>query len=119
MNEELTLAINELRQRRTDRIWFIPVKLNNCEIPDFAIGGGETLQAFQYVNLYEDWNSGIQRILRVVQPASSEPVISANAVEQSRNGRSAHRMQMPISIKAMLTTGKVMMTVLLQTTPKE
>ena len=55
MNEELTLAINELRQRPADRIWFIPVKLNNCEIPDRDIGGGETLQVFQYVNLYEDW----------------------------------------------------------------
>ena len=83
MNEELTLAINELRQRSTDQIWFIPLKLNNCEIPNRDIGGGETLQAFQYVNLYEDWDNSIQRVLRVVQAGLSEPVINANAVEQS------------------------------------
>ena len=82
MNEELTLAIDELRQRPTDQIWFIPVKLNDCEIPDRSIGGGKTLQAFQYVNLYEDWDGGIQRILRVIQPASSETVTNANTSEE-------------------------------------
>ena len=82
MNEELTLAIDELRQRPTDQIWFIPVKLNECEIPNRDIGGGETLQAFQYVNLYEDWAGSIQRILRVVQPRLSEPVINVSAADQ-------------------------------------
>ena len=56
MNEELTLAIDVLRQRPTDQIWFIPVKLNECRIPDRDIGGGETLQVFQDVNLYEHWD---------------------------------------------------------------
>ena len=32
MNEELTVAIEELRQRSGDRIWFIPIQLNECEI---------------------------------------------------------------------------------------
>ena len=82
MNEELTLAIDELHQRSTDQIWFIPVKLNDCEIPARSIGGGETLQAFQYVNLYEDWDAGIQRILRVIQPGLSEPVINVSTTEQ-------------------------------------
>ena len=83
MNEELTIAIEELRQRSADQIWFIPIKLNSCEIPDLVIGGGKTLRALQHVNLYEDWNGSIQRIVKVVQPGVSEPVISANAVEQS------------------------------------
>ena len=81
MNEELTLAIDELRQRSTDRIWFIPVKLNECEIPDRSIGGGETLRVFEYVSLYEDWEVNLQRILKIVQPASSE-TINADTVEQ-------------------------------------
>ena len=85
MNEELTLAINELRQRPTDQIWFIPIKLNECKIPDRNIGGGETLQDLQYVNLYEDWNSGIQRIVKAVQPASSETATSTNTSEQPIN----------------------------------
>ena len=49
MNEELVLAIEELRLRPTDMAWFIPVKLNRCEIPDRDIGAGATLQDLQYV----------------------------------------------------------------------
>ena len=82
MNEELTIAIEELRQRPVDSAWFIPVKLNECKIPNRDIGGGETLRDFQYVNLYEDWDANIQRICEIVQPASSEP-INTNTVEQS------------------------------------
>ena len=48
MNEELAIAIEELRQRPIDQAWFIPVKLNECEIPDRDIGGGETLRDLQY-----------------------------------------------------------------------
>ena len=89
MNEELTIAIEELRQHPTDRIWFIPVKLNECEIPDRDIGGGKTLQAFQHVNLYEDWDGSIQSILKVVQPVSSETVTNTNTPEE-RTNQNAH-----------------------------
>jgi len=41
MNEEVTIAIEQLRLMHHDRIWFIPVKLSNCPIPDKKIGGGE------------------------------------------------------------------------------
>lgn len=67
MNEELTIAIEELRRRPTDRVWFIPVKLNICDIPDRDLGGGETLHDLQYVNLYEDWSVSIQRIFGVIR----------------------------------------------------
>ena len=82
MNEELTIAIEELRQRPTDQAWFIPVKLNKCEIPDLDIGGGDTLQDLHYVDLYEDWGGGIQSIFRVVQSVSSETVTNANTSKE-------------------------------------
>jgi hypothetical protein len=71
MNEELVLAIEELR-RRADRAWFIPVLLSECEVPDRSIGGGETLTDIQQVGLYEDWDAGIKRILRVVADSKDE-----------------------------------------------
>jgi HEAT repeat protein len=70
MNEELTLAIEELRQRPTDQSWFIPVLLNECDVPDRNIGAGETLMAIQSVRIYEDWDKGVSQILSIVQPAS-------------------------------------------------
>jgi HEAT repeat protein len=68
MNEELVLAIDELRRRTTTRAWFIPVLLNECEVPDRDIGGGETLRSLQWVRMYEDWDDGVGRILSVVAP---------------------------------------------------
>ncbi len=73
MNEELTIAIEELRQRSTDSYWFIPVKLSPCEIPDRDIGGGATLRSLQWVDLFDDWDNGIARILSVIRP-SPQPI---------------------------------------------
>jgi hypothetical protein len=75
MNEELTLAIEELRQRATNQQWFIPVLLDQCEIPQRSIGAGETLRSLQWVRLYEDWNEGIARILSTAfwRPSSTAP----------------------------------------------
>jgi TIR domain len=72
MNEELTLAIEELRQRQTKSVWFIPVVLSECDIPDRDIGAGETLQSIQHVRLYEDWETGIRDIVSVIRLNSTE-----------------------------------------------
>ncbi len=65
MNEELMLAVDELRQYSTERPWFIPVLFSECNVPALSIGGGQTLLDFQWVNLYSNWDSGVQRLLRV------------------------------------------------------
>ncbi|PYQ29661.1 MAG: hypothetical protein DMF56_11920 [Acidobacteria bacterium] len=63
MNEELALAIEELRLRTAERIWFIPVKLSPTTIPRRPIGTGETLHDLQWVDLTENWSRGIEAIL--------------------------------------------------------
>ena len=70
MSEELSLAIERLREKPADKVWFIPVKLNECEIPDIDIGSDATLRDLQYINLYQDSDAAIQRLLEVI---SSEP----------------------------------------------
>ncbi len=72
MNEELTIAIEKLQQKPHDKIWFIPVKLNDCEIPAIDIGEGDTLKDLEYINLYENWETGIQQILDILPIKSSE-----------------------------------------------
>ena len=67
MHEEITQAIEQLRQRPVDQPWFIPVLLSDCEIPDRSIGAGETLRSIQWVTLYDDWDEGIRRIVAVIQ----------------------------------------------------
>jgi hypothetical protein len=76
MNEEITQAIEQLRQRPSDQPWFIPALLSDCEIPDISIGAGETLRSFHWVTLYDNWDDGVQRILNVVQPEREEEVVN-------------------------------------------
>jgi nucleoside phosphorylase len=51
-NEELTMAIEEARQRRIDRPWLIPVRLDDCEVPDRELGGGRTLHSLVWIDLF-------------------------------------------------------------------
>lgn len=68
MNEELTLAIEELRKRPKERAWFIPVRLSG-QVPDWGIGSGKTLRSIQWVELTKTrWDDGLQRILSVISP---------------------------------------------------
>lgn len=49
---ELLLAIDELRSRQPGTSWLIPVRLDDCEIPDLDIGGGRTLASIQRADLF-------------------------------------------------------------------
>jgi hypothetical protein len=83
MNEELILAIDELRKRPFHRAWFIPVLLDGVEIPPREIGGGETLRDLQWVDLSENWNAGLLRILRIIKPSPVDAKV-AQAREKLR-----------------------------------
>jgi hypothetical protein len=66
MNEELTVAIEELRTRHPDKVWFIPVRLDNCKVPRSNIGAGEDLTSLQWVDLFSDWGAGITSLVRAI-----------------------------------------------------
>lgn len=51
-NEELLLAIEQLRMRRPGDVWLIPVRFDNCDIPDYQLGGGRTLASIQRADLF-------------------------------------------------------------------
>jgi hypothetical protein len=53
-NEELALAIEELRWRRPGDPWLIPVRFSDCDIPDIDIGMGRTLRSIQRADLFGD-----------------------------------------------------------------
>jgi hypothetical protein len=62
MNEELELAVDELRQRGNSR-WFIPALLSG-EMPDRAISASRNLRDIQYVDLSDaNWESGVAALL--------------------------------------------------------
>jgi hypothetical protein len=70
-NEELTLAIDQLRLRRPGKPWLIPVRFDNCEVPDLPIGGGRTLSSLQRIDLfgrrlYESTDRLAEMVLRIL-----------------------------------------------------
>jgi hypothetical protein len=71
MNEELTIIVDEIRARPINMTWFVPVRLNPCEVPDRSIGGGETLRDLQQVDLFASWDQGVQRIVESLRPGST------------------------------------------------
>jgi hypothetical protein len=68
MNEELVLAIEELRTRPTERVWFIPVLLSDCDPPYRDIGAGETLQDLHWLDLSKNWKAAVDSLIATVRP---------------------------------------------------
>ena len=67
-NEELALAIDQLRLRHPDDPWLIPVRLDDCVIQDREIGGGRWLSSIQWVDLFgEHEGDGVLRLVAAVK----------------------------------------------------
>jgi hypothetical protein len=43
-----------MRQRNPGKPWLIPVRFDECNIPDLEIGGDVTLQSLERVDLFGD-----------------------------------------------------------------
>lgn len=52
--EELVLAIEHLRLLSPNMSWLIPVRFDDCPIPDYDIGGGRMLADLQTADLFGD-----------------------------------------------------------------
>jgi hypothetical protein len=79
MNEELALAVARLRLMPRTRSWFIPVMLEQCELPDVPIGPGETVaDSIQYADFTADWETALRQLVTVLGP-SFEPYKPSSA----------------------------------------
>ena len=86
-NTELALAIDQLRLRRPDVPWLIPVRFDDCNIPDLEISGSRTLTSIQRADLFGDsYVSAEERLVEAVKqildrksgrPGPQELVVSA------------------------------------------
>jgi hypothetical protein len=66
MREELILAIEELRQHPTDSGWFMPVLMDDVELPDIPIGGGRTLHNLHFIRWYQSSPQGLKALLAAI-----------------------------------------------------
>ncbi len=77
-NEELVLAIEQLRLRRPDDPWLIPVRFDECDIPDHEIGGGRRLASIQRADLFggkkrEDTERLVAAIKGILEGKAGQP----------------------------------------------
>lgn len=84
MHGELRLAIDRLRSMPRERIWFIPVMLNETKIPNHQISSHEKLADINTVSIYLDWSESIKLILRVMGVEDKD-------VQRLRRIRKTHR----------------------------
>jgi TIR domain len=67
-NEELVLAIEQLRLRAPGMPWLIPVRFDDCRIPDLDIGGGRALASIQRADLFGSrYAEGMARLVAAVR----------------------------------------------------
>ena len=66
MNEELRLAVNELRMMAPGRQWFIPALLEPCEVPELLVDAVTSLKDLQYLDFTHDWNAAMAKLIGVV-----------------------------------------------------
>lgn len=84
MREELSQALEQLRLRRTDRAWFIPVLLSDpsdVDLRKFRISDLETLADLEYI---EEGGDTIAIASRIVESIASETAPEAVARMQRR-----------------------------------
>lgn len=73
-NEELVLAIEQLRLRAPEHPWLIPVRFDDCQIPDRDIGGGRTLSSIQRADLFGDrYSEQAQRLTAAILCSLGRP----------------------------------------------
>jgi len=60
MNKELKYALDIVYSIPENRRFVIPVRLDDCQIP-------VKLRDIQYVNLFPDWNTGLNQILKAIK----------------------------------------------------
>ncbi|MCI0157089.1 toll/interleukin-1 receptor domain-containing protein [Leifsonia shinshuensis] len=75
--EELTVAVEEYRQRRPNSSWLFTVRFDNCAIPAFDLGGGRRLDTtIQRVDLFGPGKlRQIERLVRAVQAVMRPPAV--------------------------------------------
>ena len=73
-NQELALAVDQLMLRQPGVPWLIPIRFDDCSIPDLDIGGGRTLRSIQQADLFgEGYDQAAARLVRIVQHLLGSP----------------------------------------------
>lgn len=100
MNEELRLAVEQMRRMPPGRVWFIPVTFDGGEVPDWTISSAESFGGIHQVDLDADWRGGVDDIISVIHEKSlpdTEEEPNERALTWNRIKRARLQLTDPIS----------------------
>jgi hypothetical protein len=84
-HSELLIAVDQLMLMPFGSRWFIPVRVDDCDVPDIPLFGNETIRSLQWIDLFLDFKTGMRRILESLEV--KETVIEAVVGERRIGGR--------------------------------
>lgn len=91
--EELMLAIDQLRLRRPDVPWLIPIRFDDCAIPNYDIGGGRTLDSIQRADLFGDnLEKESERLIKAVRAILGPHSISPSSSWRAPPGTPVYQL---------------------------
>ena len=109
---ELAFALDEMRMRRPAVPWLIPVRLDECQIPDLEIGGGRSLADLQRADLFgANHAENADRLLSVIRdilelgPTTAgrlQAVVEAILAHLPAASVSAQRGKLPVAVELAL-----------------
>lgn len=86
--EELTLAADQMRQMRPGLPWLIPVRLDDCDLPDLDLGAGRTLTSLHRADLFgEHADQNLTTLIAIVRQILRHPGPADSASSPSQPGR--------------------------------
>lgn len=84
MNEEMSLAVEEFRRRPPGRTWLIPVRFDDCEVPEWELDNRRTLHDLNWSDLFGADHArnavGLVTEIKAVFGATTDSAASVQAV---------------------------------------
>jgi TIR domain/HEAT repeats len=68
MDEEIVCAISNQSRVPTAFPRFIPLRLDDCEVPEFRLGDGNTIRSLHAISMATSWDDGLLELLRAIDP---------------------------------------------------
>ena len=87
--KELDYAIEYGKHLPPERKWIIPVRINECEVPDMEIRSGLTLTRLLCIDLFPttQLEKGIKSIVEIIKAAESKTITNNKAQKNNRDGK--------------------------------
>jgi hypothetical protein len=90
MNAELRLAVEQIRLMKPGQVWLLPVRLDDCDLPDFDLGNNRTFNSLQRIDLFgpnRDENLGrlISAVMKIFGTSTTTSASVVAAITGSGN----------------------------------